>query len=416
MKTISWVALVIALAGCGGMPSNPNEQGSWYANFAKTEFAKGNNDNAAEKLEHASSLPGGVEHVRKLMAENPSIRTSYLANMRQKMESKGFPSELAAFRSRVNFAASSGMLSPEDSAALKAALSKHIERSNETGAVPFLIDGDFKEFPELADGRQAALAFERTLTTYQEVKGPRDLGPLIKFATRVGWPSPQTKRIADALPNMNIRAAELAQLEPFFPEFVSQRRSQVSTKVFLAVKNADRLFADDLKGELQRSVRGVTWLAVPEPGAIHLTIEKVRSDEQAIPEKTETVTYSTADINFLSAALLMPKNASYLFDLVTGGYSLDYGYVVTARRDQSPPTESVVRGKVEANYRKCLNPRIQNVFGGVSRADFVANENMQQRCSGPSSASMDELRQQVLAKIADQVINVPGIHAVHSMN
>jgi len=112
----------------------------------------------------------------------------------------------------------------------------------------------------------------------------------------------------------------------------------------------------------------------------------------------------------------MPSNASYLYDVVSGGAEIEYGYVVSAVADSKTIYDEVIRGKVGGEYRSCQNARIQNVFGGVSSAGFVANDDMQRRCAGPSSASIDELRKEIFSKVVDGVLKVPPIKVAHELN
>jgi hypothetical protein len=112
----------------------------------------------------------------------------------------------------------------------------------------------------------------------------------------------------------------------------------------------------------------------------------------------------------------MPRNASYLYEVVSGGAEIEYGYVISAIVDGKMVHDEVVRGKVGGEYQRCQNSRIQNVFGGVSSANFVANDDMKQRCASPSSASIEELRKDVFSKIVDGVLKVPKIKLVHDLN
>ncbi len=112
----------------------------------------------------------------------------------------------------------------------------------------------------------------------------------------------------------------------------------------------------------------------------------------------------------------MPRNASYQFDLTTGGSEIDYGYVVSTWRGSTKLSEEVVRGKVGGPAQRCANARIVNVFGGVTAADFSANDDMRSACGNSSPSSMDDLRVEVLSKIAGQIVTAPQIAAVHEMN
>jgi hypothetical protein len=112
----------------------------------------------------------------------------------------------------------------------------------------------------------------------------------------------------------------------------------------------------------------------------------------------------------------MPRNASYIYEVVSGGAELEYGYVVTATVDGKVIYDELIRVKVGGQYRRCQNARIQNVFGGTSSAGFVANDDMRQRCAGPSSVSIEQLRQEVFSKIIDGVLKVPPIKLAHELN
>lgn len=112
----------------------------------------------------------------------------------------------------------------------------------------------------------------------------------------------------------------------------------------------------------------------------------------------------------------MPQNASYLYELVSGGAEIDYGYVVSAYRKGIKIHDQVVRGRVGGDYARCQNPRIQNVFGGVSSAGFVANEDMERRCSTTRTVSMDRLRAEVQEKITEEILRVSPIKTARELN
>lgn len=171
-----------------------------------------------------------------------------------------------------------------------------------------------------------------------------------------------------------------------------------------------------LRQTLRGRVHGVEWVPAAGPKTTTVVIERVRNDEKTLPERSQTITYAQGEVNLLSAALLMPRNASYLYEVVSGGAEIEYGYVVSAITDGKTIYDEVIRGKVGGEYRRCQNARIQNVFGGVTSAGFVANDDMQQRCSGPSSASMEDLRNDVFSKIVDGVLKVPPIKVAHELN
>lgn len=56
------------------------------------------------------------------------------------------------------------------------------------------------------------------------------------------------------------------------------------------------------------------------------------------------------------------------------------------------------------------------MFGGVSPAGFVANDDMRARCSGGQSGNMETLRSEVRQALAGEVVKIPSIKAVHEVN
>lgn len=184
----------------------------------------------------------------------------------------------------------------------------------------------------------------------------------------------------------------------------------------MEIKNTDRLLTEDIIQNLKNKISGVTWISEKSTKSMHIVIERIRSEEKTYPERNETVTYAQHEINWLAAAMLMPRNASYLYDIHSGGAEIEYGYAITGIFDNKVFFDELVRGKVSKTFSKCQNMRIQNVFGGVSPAGFIANPDMQRRCSGPDSVSIEELRNQVFSKISESILKNHKIKEAHELN
>jgi hypothetical protein len=96
-------------------------------------------------------------------------------------------------------------------------------------------------------------------------------------------------------------------------------------------QNADRLLSDDISSLLKKRLKGVQWVSTPDANTLTINIERIRNNESVLTEKVQTITYGFFDVNIIYASLYMPKNASYLYDVVTGGAKIDIdGYEVTA--------------------------------------------------------------------------------------
>lgn len=412
-NTLICAVMCAYLAGCASIPSDPAKQGQYYAEASRDELAKGDLVNGFWDMTRAISRPGGPEHMRAALA-NPTVRSKLLEAIdRESTTSQGIDSAVQ-INGILDKVATHRLLSEGELSAAREKFAVHLREGNTSGLNPFMLTSSIATVPALAEPVQQRIIYERTIKSYQDRNfTSRDMTAVVEYVRA----NPQVlDSFKSSLPTLNVRSAELDQIALLDPSFANRRKAQLSMKAHLSVKNADRLFADDVASRLNQDIRGVTWVPSEQPGALELVVERVRDTEKVLPVESRTVTYSYFQVDVLKAALLMPKNASYLFDLKTGGAELDYGYVVSSWKNGVKLRETILRGKLGGTSRKCENPRIVNVFGGVSSAGFVANNDMESACSGQNEISMDALRSELLGKIANDVLATPEISEVHSMN
>lgn len=410
------ISFAAAITGCGSMPTNPSEKAAYYAQKSKKSFDNGSNIYGIYYLNLAITLPTGSEKIKQIFAESPATKNSYLSSLHESISRISSPRQAVENQEDIARAVSAHILSEREEKELNSQLSTRITQGNADGSILFLIDPVVSKFPELADANQMRLIYNRTIASYKDGSSVRNMSELVKYAVRDGTKSADAKMLEQSLPSMRVMSRELDVIQPYFPDYATARRAQITAKVHLSVKNADRLFADDVKANLTKTIGGIVWVQNPGNDVVELIIERIKNDEHIAPESTQTVTYSYSDVNIISAALLMPKNASYLFDLTKGGASIDYGYIISVQRGNESRFETIERGKVEYSYNKCQNARIQNVFGGVSRAEFVANDQMQKECNNSQQSSIDDLRNQVIENIANKTLDIPSIKALHEAN
>ena len=415
--TATILSLSIFLSACATYPQNREDQAAYHASEAAELITKGRSADAANQINDALNRPKGDAKIRELFATHPNgpgYYRSFLENMISTVSSPGRAVEASENLSRVKSAA----IFPESQVSdLFAYLSKRVTVGNTTGTVPFDLGDKIDLFPELSSPAHQQIIFNRSIMNLQgSGSGSRPVEALMEYVQRIGVDSVEGKRTESLLSTMNIRHGELGVVAKAFPKFAEARKEEITSRVFVQVKNGDRLLSEDLLQTLRSRVRGVEWVPSVGPKTTILVIERLRNDEKTLPERSQTITYAQHEVNTLSAALLMPRNASYLYEVVSGGAEIEYGYVVSAVADGKTIYDEVIRGKVGGEYRRCQNARIQNVFGGVSSAGFVANNHMQQRCAGPSSASIDELRKDVFSKVVDGILKVPPIKVAHELN
>lgn len=409
--------LTFFMTACATYPQSREDQATYHASEARAAISKGDSTNAASQIDVTLTRPTGDTKIKELFASYPKGRDYYRTYLEKSIVDISSASQAAAVFEKLSTVKSAGIFSDDQVRDLFANLIKVVTDGNTTGSVPFDLGDKIDLFPELKSSAQQQIIVNRSIKNLQgNGSGSRPVSALMEYVQRIGVDSVEGKRMESLLLTMNIRRDELEVVAKVFPKFAAARKEEITARVFMQVKNGDRLLSEDLLQTLRSRVHGVEWVSSADPKTTTLVIERLRNDEKTLPERSQTITYAQHEVNLLSAVLLMPRNASYLYEVVSGGAEIEYGYVVSAVANGKPIYDEVIRGKVGGDYRRCQNARIQNVFGGVSSAGFVANDDMRHRCAGPSSASIDELRKEIFSKVVDGVLKVPPIKVVHELN
>jgi len=421
MKVNAVIALIAAafLSACATTRTVPDlpEQAAYYTENAREELAKGGTTNAVVQMEIALQRPTGEAKIKALFASDPRARKVYEADIESSVANAFSIYFASEARTKLELAKAASTLPPERIRQLDEILVRSVLEGNLSGKMEIDFSDRLTKFPELATSEHQKAIANRTIAILQIPRGAsRQIRELMDYIDRSGPTSGERERIEALLPTFNIRGNELHIVAEKFPKYAEARKAETTALVYLQFKNGDRLLADDLAQVLRTNVRGVDWLKAAGPRVTVVTIERVRNDEKVLAESKRTVTYAQHEVNLFSAALLMPRNASYIYEIVSSGAEIEYGYVVSAAVDGKVVHDELIRGKVGGESRRCENARIQNVFGGVTSAGFVANPDMERACSGPRSVSIDDLRTEVLKKVVDGILNVPAVRAAHALN
>lgn len=419
MNRTTLLILLTALlaAGCASYPQSPAEQANYWASEAKAAAAKDDCISTAAHVERALSRPTGAARVKETIQSTPKVRDCYWGELDRQVSKASTGPQAATAHKQIEVAKSSEVFPANQIDGLHRKLADRAAEGNTTGSIPFDLEDKTDLFPALSSPDHQRKMADRSVQTLQKAGSVRsNLEPLLAYATKNGQGSAEMTRIESLLPTLRIRASELPAVEKVFPKFAAARKAEIVARVHLQLKGGDRLLQDDLQQALRASIKGVEWVPAPGPNVTTLVVERVRNDEKVIAERTQTITYARAEVNIAFALLLMPNNSSYLYEVITGGAEIEYGYVITASSAGQTIHDEVIRGKVGGEYRRCQNDRVQNVFGGVTSAGFVANDDMQRRCSGSSAVSIEGLRAEVLSKVAEGVLKVLPIKTAHELN
>lgn len=421
MKWIIIVFTSLIISGCmNTIPQNPEEQAAYYLSKGLTAYEKGHLEDTNYFIGIALQRPTGAERVRNAFANDRRLQDVYAQGILKNILTADDIKKFLVAADSVDALRTAAALDDQELSELLQILNESLANKNRLGTLDVRLGDDYKRFSVLQEDEHRTLIFERTLSKLKIEKNspqrPKMIEGLIAYLKSPASNLNNRNLVMEALPNLNIRLNELDSIGVLFPKFAAERRRALTLRVFVEVKNADRLFSDDVLNALKNGIRGLDLLTTPGDEEIRITIERIRHEEKSIPERTETITYANSDVDFMKAYMLMPKNASYLFDQITGGAEIDYGYVLTISQNKKKIHEDVIRGKTGGEYRRCQNARIQNVFGGITPASFSANSNMESRCGGASSISMDDLRTKAFGEIVKGILKVDTINNIHLAN
>lgn len=410
---LALVSLLGLLGGCattGGFPSDPKDQALWYVERAAGQAERGDFERVSYMLTEAVSRPGGVEAAKDFLVKSPSVNTrlaDYLQQTSKNSINKEELNNLARYSSALG---KSGVI--KDAEQLTKSIEANVARKNSMGEVNWLLSDDTSNLYALQSAEAQKIIFERSLDVITDKQRPQGLAKaLAEYLSKPERTSVDLSYAKQKLWKTSLRRSELQEFQRVFPDLVSAKLADLTVYVQVNVTPSDRLMEEDLKERLRQISNNYMVLKNGEQGnatTINVTVEKLRAEDRQLPSQSQTVTYAQHDVDLLKAALLMPRNASYMYEWKTGGVELEYGYVIRLNQNGKVLLDELIRGTITEKFVSCDNPRIVNVFGGTTRADFVANSDMSSRCSGAtsSSPSAQDIKGRVLALLVDKIVSV----------
>ncbi len=183
-----------------------------------------------------------------------------------------------------------------------------------------------------------------------------------------------------------------------FPSYAAAELDRRVVPIFVSV-DGDQLFGLDLKDAF-RSVESVSLTDSKGEARTSIVVKQLGLVVASVPPETQTIRYAQYEVNLLLGALLMPNNATYQYELMTGGAEIEYAFEVTVT-SSTGSTEFLLRDRQREQWSHCSGARVVNVFGGAEPVTWNANADMTRRCGSSSpQISLSDIRKALAAKIA----------------
>lgn len=415
--------ILIFLSGCATTyPQKAEDQASYHYEIAKKNIEEKHNDSAISHIELALQRPTGNEKIQKLFQESNFIKKNYYDYLIAKINNADYPAAADNAFEKILIAKKSNLFSIDEISYLEKTLKDQIIQKNKDGKISYDLDDDIKNFPYLQDHENYNIIVERTIQKLQANKPDqfgdikRPIKGLLNYVKVNG--GSETKiglKVKSLLDSFNIRRKELSEIAIIYPDYAQDKLKNMTLNIFIETKNSDRIFYEDLKKELISNIKGLNILENKTPESLNIYVEKIRYTE--IPEKdiTQTISYTTDQVDTMKAVLLMPRSSTYSFDLITTRAEIEYGYVINSEKNSKIKHDKVIKGNISVESSKCQNARIQNVFGGVAPADFIANNDMESKCKNKNKVTIEDARKKLLSRINEEIKTIPEIQKINDI-
>lgn len=238
---------------------------------------------------------------------------------------------------------------------------------------------------------------------------------LLEFYKAQPVDSPYAKRIAEALPTLAFTPAELKSgtVAQVFPDFARTRLAAATVEVALTTSPSRRLLEDDLTRRLlsQSPVLSIVRSAGPQP-KFEIVVRELELKEQRVPVNQQTKVVPPSEIDFMTAAFVLPAGASILYDVRHGGHRIEYGYEFVLRANGKNIEDKLARDKIASEYYQCSNLRYRTMGGQVRAFDIAPNANVVAWCrAGGNPVDESVVKGRMLDALASSILGMDALRA-----
>lgn len=356
--------------------------------------------------------PGEVaEQIRSLVRSTPQLRQIAFEDLKRSTEINA-PIYVDSFLEKLKVFQQGKLI---DESAIKEVVDwfdKMMREGNESGALPFTVLNNLDFTPSLRTDKARRIVFLRSLELVERGEKGRLSEAVFAWAERAGPVSDDFQALKVKLPHLKFSHSDLSTyVSRVFPEFAAKAIEEQSIRIHLTIEPQDRLLYEDVKKQLiSNPVVSVVTGPSAATNMFTVTIKKHQLEFHQEPERTQQVSFPQHEVDTVSAVLLMPRNSSYLYDVTSGSAEVEYAMEVIVSSNGKESMNELLRDKIVRPYSFCANQRVQNVFGGSERANWIANDRMRSQCGNsiaPVRAS--SLRDDVISLLAKKVLSVPAI-------
>lgn len=403
--------LALASMGCAGRTPSDVIAGDRISTL-REHLSSGDLQRAVATCEEATrNRSAPTRTFAKQILADESLLHSLRALVVSQSAAPGSPDEALGVASCRENMLALGLIDDEFALARARDLNEAAQKGNREGSLAFLATHDIALIPALSSTEAQDIIVDRSIDFLRASPSEQDayqrsrvVVSLMEAVAQPTAPDAWKENLGRALPEIQLTIPQLrGTVSSLYPDYAAKTIQENTTPTWLEVRPRDLLLLHDLKSRLARHP-DINFVDDQEGARLRLIVEKLQVDEIDEPERTQTITYASHQVNLLAAVLLMPKYASYLFDHTTGGASIEFAFELSATVEAGESSAKLIRDRIERTYTICSNARIQNAFGGVQPANFRANAHMEQLCSeSRDRLHARDLRGEVLDRLVREI-------------
>lgn len=407
IATCFLLCLAFATAGCAARPPSAADIAETRFKNAEAQGASGDYLSAAETLLADLTDPGEVgSRARSYLGGLPDFEAKLLAQLDAKLASTHLTGPFHYALKVVDALEPAHLLSVPAVAEAKATIESRAQEALAQGRVTFL-ERDIAEIPGLNSPEMRRKAFDGLLA--QAKANPAQAGGavrrLLKIAATTTDPAAYERvTLGEYIESFKLSREIIEEdVAPLYPNAASRMMDALVISIW--IDSEDRLLKEDLGAELLKNEDEIEVVDAAEAAEALVKVTKLEWSEYAPPPTTRTISYRDYEVDTLKAVMLMPENASYMYEYSEGQSEITFAFeIIVTTPDGTEIANELERGTVTRRFSSCSNARVVNVFGGVAGVSWMANDDMTNRCGRSSSVpNPTVLRKEVWQRLAKAV-------------
>ena len=416
-----WASICVLVWGCASSVSAPRslrQAAAQRLEHANKYLVSGSYLGAYEAIQYdlRSSDPQIREPAWQLVNNSPQFFTHVLADVDTtvtQIHSPGSASLAKALLLRLTEAPDFEQTRVHQ---LQAKLDARVRAGNLDSSLPFVLTDNLKRFSSLETPEGMRVIFERSVAvlanTSPGMKLDRDLlSATLTYVESRGPGSDEYRYLGSALPRMPLSYMDLrGQIARLYPDYTEPVFKAMSLTIMIETVPLKRLLEEDVIKILKARSPLLEVVREPRPDVVRITIAELQYEERSEPERTQTAVVSSLDMNAIVAVFAVPRGASFLYDVTQGSVEIQYAYELKAAQHGQLLHEKLIREKIGDTYYYCSNPRVQNVYGGLSRATVWPNADVEAYCArGGGRRAVTEYRGKIPERLTAEIATIPVV-------